>query len=144
MCPGSLNGDTARGEALQNSVGVPIMEYSFLSIEVTHHVQQTVSVHVFVFLYPEGNVDYAEAINGYSDCLTTDQTFATWTLESVAKAIKRHADYEWRFTHRPLFEFRKDLFICQTDLMGRDHLWLLKEKASGTRRARSKGSNQYR
>ena len=94
-CVRSLNGDTARGEALQNSVGVPILECSFLRIEVTHHVQQTVSVHVFVFLYPEGNVHCAEAIKGYTDCLTTNQTLATWTLESVAKAIKRHTDDEW-------------------------------------------------
>ena len=94
-CARSLNGDTVRGEALQNSVGVPILECSFLRIEVTHHVQQTVSVHVFVLLYPEGNVHCAEVIKGYTGCLTTDQTFVTWTLESVAKAIKRHTDDEW-------------------------------------------------
>jgi len=40
-------------------------------------------------------VHRAEAIKGYTDCLTTDQTFATCTLESVAKAIKRHIDDEW-------------------------------------------------
>jgi hypothetical protein len=36
-----------------------------------------------------------EAIKGYNDCFTTDQTFATWALELVAKAIKRHTDDEW-------------------------------------------------
>jgi len=40
-------------------------------------------------------VHCAEAIKGYTDCLTTAQTFVTWTLESVAKAIKRHTDDEW-------------------------------------------------
>ena len=45
-----------------------------------------------------------------------------------------------RSTHRPLFEFRKDLFICPTELMGYEvphlHSWL-KEKAAETTRAPS-------
>ena len=60
-----------------------------------HRIANHFDEGFFVFLYPEDNLHCAEAIKGYTDCLTTDQTFATWTLESVAKAIKRHTDDEW-------------------------------------------------
>ena len=49
----------------------------------------------FVFLFPEQNVHCSEAIKSYTGYLRTDRTFASWTLESVASAIKRHTDNEW-------------------------------------------------
>ena len=60
-----------------------------------HRIANHFDEGFFVFLYPERNVHCAEAIKSYTDCLKTDHTFSSWTLESVASAIKRHTDDEW-------------------------------------------------
>jgi hypothetical protein len=60
-----------------------------------HRIANNFKEGFFVFLYPEQNVHCSKAIKSYADCLITEQTFASWTLESVANAIKRHTDDEW-------------------------------------------------
>ena len=60
-----------------------------------HRIANHFDEGFFVFLYPERNVHCAEAIKNYTGCLTNDQTFASWTLESVTDVIKRHTDDEW-------------------------------------------------
>jgi hypothetical protein len=49
----------------------------------------------FVFLYPEANTYCAEAVDRYSQCLTKNDTFKPWTLESVVNAIKRCTSEDW-------------------------------------------------
>ena len=49
----------------------------------------------FVFLYPDGNTHCSDAVAKYQECLTNQQTFTTWTLESVASAIKSETTDEW-------------------------------------------------
>ena len=49
----------------------------------------------FVFLYPEGNTHCSEAVERYEEYLTNHETFATWTLESVANAIKSETNDQW-------------------------------------------------
>ena len=60
-----------------------------------HRIANNFDEGFFVFLYPEQNVHCSEAIKTYTDFLTSAQTFASWTLEAVATAIKRHTDNEW-------------------------------------------------
>jgi hypothetical protein len=45
-----------------------------------------------VFLYPEGNGDCASAVGKYRECLTSEDTFAAWTLEEVVAAIDGKTD----------------------------------------------------
>ena len=58
----------------------------------------------FVFLYPKDNADCSTAIADYSECLSGSDTFAAWTLEEVATAIKSNTDAAWidRFIDRYL------------------------------------------
>ena len=58
----------------------------------------------FVFLYPKGNLHCAAATEAYSGCLSNGDSFAAWTLEYVAAAIKGNTDDAWidRFIDRYL------------------------------------------
>ena len=49
----------------------------------------------FVFLYPEANTYCADAVDRYGQCLTKNDTFKPWTLESVVVAIKRCTSEDW-------------------------------------------------
>ncbi|MDA1271943.1 MAG: hypothetical protein O3A93_11915 [Chloroflexi bacterium] len=58
----------------------------------------------FVFLYPMDNAHCSEAVADYSECLSDSDTFAAWTLEEVATAVKSNTDAAWidRFIDRYL------------------------------------------
>lgn len=49
----------------------------------------------FVFLHPTGNRHCADAVAGYAACLTSDDTFAVWTLEELVATIRRHIATPW-------------------------------------------------
>ena len=49
----------------------------------------------FVFLYPERNNHCGDAVKRYKDCLSNTDTFASWTLEQVAGAVKRCTEEGW-------------------------------------------------
>ncbi len=50
---------------------------------------------IFVFLYPKDNTYCSTAAKAYKNCLTTDDTFETWTLERVVDVIKNHTSDQW-------------------------------------------------
>ena len=50
---------------------------------------------IYVFLFPKDNLHCQEAVEQYRQCLTIDRTFESWTLESVAEAIKQNTDKKW-------------------------------------------------
>ena len=58
----------------------------------------------FVFLYPEKSTHCSSAVADYKECLTNTDTFASWTIESVASAIKLSTNGSWidRFIDRYL------------------------------------------
>lgn len=49
----------------------------------------------FVFLFPQDNLHCQKAVNQYKQCLSIDRTFQSWTLESVAEAIKQNTNDRW-------------------------------------------------
>lgn len=49
----------------------------------------------YVFLFPKDNLHCQDAVEQYRQCLTIDRTFESWTLESVAEAIKQNTDKKW-------------------------------------------------
>jgi len=49
----------------------------------------------FVFLYPKDNVRCAEAVEQYRGCLTSEESFAAWTLEEVVGALKDAGAGKW-------------------------------------------------
>ncbi|MBC8468064.1 MAG: hypothetical protein H8D56_01220 [Planctomycetes bacterium] len=49
----------------------------------------------FVFLSPQDNCHCQNAVEQYKQCLTVDRTFQSWTLESVAGAIKQNTKKQW-------------------------------------------------
>jgi hypothetical protein len=69
-----------------------------------HRIADGFEEGFFVFLYPEKNTHCSSAVANYERCLTNTDTFASWTIESVASAIKRCTDDPWidRFTDRYL------------------------------------------
>lgn len=50
---------------------------------------------MFVILYPRDNERCANAVTAYRACLANEQTFAAWTLEDVATAIKSAGAGAW-------------------------------------------------
>ena len=57
-----------------------------------HRIADGFEEGFFVFLYPEKNTHCSSAVASYERCLTNTDTFASWTIESVASAIKRCTD----------------------------------------------------
>ncbi len=49
----------------------------------------------FVFLYPEGNMNCQNAVQSYLNCLTSTDSFAVWTLESVTNAVLQATTAKW-------------------------------------------------
>ncbi len=49
----------------------------------------------FVFLYPEGNSNCAEAVEAYRGCLADASTFDAWTLESLVSSLERSSRATW-------------------------------------------------
>ncbi len=49
----------------------------------------------FVFLAPEGNVACQRAVEGYRKHLTSDATFASWTLEEFVRPLERSNEATW-------------------------------------------------
>jgi hypothetical protein len=49
----------------------------------------------YVFLFPKDNLHCQEAVKQYKQYLTIDRTFQSWTLESVAEAIKQNTEKKW-------------------------------------------------
>ena len=58
----------------------------------------------FVFLYPRDNTHCSTATEAYSKCLSNEDSFAAWTLQDVAAAIKGKTEDSWidRFIDRYL------------------------------------------
>ncbi len=50
---------------------------------------------VFVFLYPKDNDRCANAVAAYRACLAHEKTFAAWTLEDMATAVKACGAGAW-------------------------------------------------
>jgi hypothetical protein len=50
---------------------------------------------LLVFLYPAGNTACGAAVSQYRDCLASDDTFAPWTLEDLARHISAQAAGPW-------------------------------------------------
>lgn len=50
---------------------------------------------IFAFLYPRDNLCCANAVENYRDCLARQDSFAVWTLETVAAALKRQTPNVW-------------------------------------------------
>jgi len=50
---------------------------------------------ISVFLYPQDNLRCAHAAEDYRGCLARQGSFAVWTLEAVAAALKRHTASPW-------------------------------------------------
>jgi hypothetical protein len=50
---------------------------------------------VSAFLYPQDNLCCAHAAQDYRGCLARQGSFAVWTLETVAAALKRHTASPW-------------------------------------------------
>ena len=73
-----------------------------------HKIQNKFDEGIFVFLYPEKNKHCSEAMEKYKRCLTSTDTFAEWTIESVANQVKQATDDDWidLFTDRYL-DFNK-------------------------------------
>tara|TARA_B100000745_G_scaffold283496_1_gene217585 strand:+ start:90 stop:854 length:765 start_codon:yes stop_codon:yes gene_type:complete len=73
-----------------------------------HKIQNKFDEGIFVFLYPEKNTHCLEAMEKYKRCLTSTDTFAEWTIESVANQVKQATDDDWidLFTDRYL-DFNK-------------------------------------
>ena len=69
-----------------------------------HRIADGFEEGFFVFLYPGKNTHCSSAIADYERGLTNTNTFASWTIESVASEIKRHTDDLWidRFIDRYL------------------------------------------
>ena len=69
-----------------------------------HRIADGFEEGFFVFLYPEKNTHCSSAVADYERCLTNTDTFASWTIESVASAIKRCTSDAWidRFIDRYL------------------------------------------
>ena len=69
-----------------------------------HRIADGFEEGFFVFLYPEKNTHCSSAVSDYERCLTNTDTFASWTMESVASAIKRCTSDAWidRFIDRYL------------------------------------------
>ena len=69
-----------------------------------HRIADGFEEGFFVFLYPEKNTYCSSAVADYERCLTNTDTFASWTIESVASAIKPCTDDPWidRFINRYL------------------------------------------
>lgn len=49
----------------------------------------------FVFLSPSGNEACNDAVAAYRECLSSEQSFAHWSLESVVSALGKHVQAEW-------------------------------------------------
>ena len=49
----------------------------------------------YVVLYPKENIHCKEAVKQYKHCLTDNTTFKTWTLEYMAKTIRKNTDEKW-------------------------------------------------
>ncbi len=49
----------------------------------------------FVFLYPEMNLHCIDALADYVECLTNDETFKIWTLETLVDVIQAHPGGEY-------------------------------------------------
>ena len=60
-----------------------------------HRIADRFEEGFFVFLYPQKNTHCSSAVADYERCLTNADTFASWTIESVASAIKRCTDDPW-------------------------------------------------
>ena len=60
-----------------------------------HRIADGFEEGFFVFLYPQKNTHCSSAVADYERCLTNTDTFASWTIESVAGAIKRCTDDPW-------------------------------------------------
>ena len=60
-----------------------------------HRIADGFEEGFFVFLHPEKNPHCSSAVADYKRCLTNADTFASWTIESVAGAIKRCTDDPW-------------------------------------------------
>ena len=73
-----------------------------------HKIQNKFDEGIFVFLYPEKNTHCSEALGKYKRCLTSTDTFAEWTIESVANQVKQATNDDWidLFTDRYL-DFNK-------------------------------------
>ena len=50
---------------------------------------------LFVTLYPKDNLDVAGALSGYRAQLTSEDTFASWTLESFVDKLRGLSDASW-------------------------------------------------
>jgi hypothetical protein len=50
---------------------------------------------LYVFLYPQDNLHCQDAVRQYKQCLTDNRTFESWTLETVANAIKQNTKDSW-------------------------------------------------
>jgi len=50
---------------------------------------------ISAFLYPKDNLCCANAAENYRGCLARQNSFAVWTLEGVAEALKRHTSSAW-------------------------------------------------
>jgi hypothetical protein len=49
----------------------------------------------FAFLYPSDNDRFASAIAAYRSCLTSERSFAPWTLEGVVGALRVEGGGPW-------------------------------------------------
>ena len=49
----------------------------------------------FLLLYPQDNFHCTTALNRYTECLTSTDTFVSLTLETLVAELRRQTEAEW-------------------------------------------------